>query len=562
MWIQDDVDFAPSDSDGESGSEDEGQMQCEVLEKQRDDANQKLSELEEVSGQLLKEMNVLEIQFQIERSCRESAEALAVKVTRENKVLKRRSQMLLPLISELPENLALDLSKDPSEALFDEDESAGADGGDVCDAGPLDDPLLQSQAKITELQASVDGLLTEKLRLESQVELLTKEQTTLQEQLAVESQEKEAILRRMNRQSKTMNKIKRVSELVTEEFTEMSQRLELEQGLRQHAEVWAVQMLEVQKRNATPAQSHETNAQLQQALRQISQICEALSDIQRYYQVQANQSSPNAEEVALRCELQVLKEKLKTSENEKSTLEIQLTEASSKVTQLQQEVKHFADSQTLVVSRDEPEEEKHDAGVPPPPPPPPLPPPAAPVVDTLEVLKQRRKEVAAKSNRNNGTPIEDMKSKAVDEMMERIRKGVILRPTIPVLDDDSAWKDQRSDNRKSAIVELKGVLNNLKLKPHRRVSSRRGLGRNVGENELLSVLQRRRRVMGDGTEPMEPTPAQSTQDQPTNVKSQDVSWISEGRSHPVLRRIKQNRDQRDSRIRASVLVIDPDKPPQ
>lgn len=33
-----------------------------------------------VSNQLLKEMNVLEIQFQIERSCRESAEALAVQV--------------------------------------------------------------------------------------------------------------------------------------------------------------------------------------------------------------------------------------------------------------------------------------------------------------------------------------------------------------------------------------------------------------------------------------------------------------------------------------------------
>lgn len=32
------------------------------------------------SNQLLKEINVLEIQFQIERSCRESAEALALKV--------------------------------------------------------------------------------------------------------------------------------------------------------------------------------------------------------------------------------------------------------------------------------------------------------------------------------------------------------------------------------------------------------------------------------------------------------------------------------------------------
>lgn len=33
-----------------------------------------------------------------------------------------------------------------------------------------------------------------------------------------------------------------VSQLVTEEFTEMSQKLELEQGLRQHAEVVAHQV--------------------------------------------------------------------------------------------------------------------------------------------------------------------------------------------------------------------------------------------------------------------------------------------------------------------------------
>jgi len=33
-----------------------------------------------------------------------------------------------------------------------------------------------------------------------------------------------------------------VSQLVTEEFSEMSQKLEMEQGLRQHAEVFAHQV--------------------------------------------------------------------------------------------------------------------------------------------------------------------------------------------------------------------------------------------------------------------------------------------------------------------------------
>ncbi|TNN45421.1 Shootin-1 [Liparis tanakae] len=166
MWAQGE-DGAESEGERGSSSEDERDIQCEILESQRDDAHQQLCDLEAVSSQLLKEMNVLEIQFHIERSCRESAEALAVKVTKENKVLKRASQMttMMPLIPELPENwsaVTFDPQADPPEA----EETL----------------LLENQAKIA------------------------------------------------------------VSQLVTEEFTDMSQKLELEQGLRQHAEVFAHQV--------------------------------------------------------------------------------------------------------------------------------------------------------------------------------------------------------------------------------------------------------------------------------------------------------------------------------
>lgn len=89
--------------------------------------------------------------------------------------------------------------------------------------------------------------------------------------LVLEVGEKEALLRKLSKQSRTVNKMKRgesaeyilplmsthrskdswqflcvcapVSQLVTEEFTEMSQKLEMEQGLRQHAEVFAHQVL-------------------------------------------------------------------------------------------------------------------------------------------------------------------------------------------------------------------------------------------------------------------------------------------------------------------------------
>ncbi|CAI5669237.1 unnamed protein product [Oreochromis niloticus] len=549
MWVQDDdEDTAAADSDEECAfsSEDEEDLQWHILEKQRDEANQRLSELEEASNQLLKEINVLEIQFQIERSCRESAEALALKVTKENKVLKRKSQMLMPLIAELPENLA-DMTFDPeSDPTVNGDE---VDGDEVDGAGgsSSEEMLLESQAKITELQASVDGLLAEKLKLEQQVEDLTSEQTQLREQLALEVAEKEAILRKLNKQNKTVNKLKRVSQLVTDEFTEMSQKLELEQGLRQHVEVLATQMILEQK----AAQASETDlkmqVQLEQALQQISQTSTALCDIQLYYQDRLKQSQSAVEESSALSELQNLREQLEKSEEERKTLETQLSDANSLVTQLQEEVKQLQQTLNSYDKSDEPGEKAIPDSVSLPPPPPPPPPPPTTVTNFKDFMKSRKKHGAtAAADLNKAAPLLDMKARAVDEMMERIKKGIVLRPMKRIQEDDSSWKDQKSDNRKSAILELKGMLDNMKRQHLRRVPSRRGTGRNVGEAELLMVLQRRRRAMGDNQEPPPSNQPQAAGDAP---------WAGESGSAPVLRRLKQNREKRDSRIRASALFI-------
>lgn len=557
MWVQGE-DSAAAESDGESGlsSEDEGDIQCEILEMQRDEANQRLSEMEEASNQLLKEINVLEMQFQIERSCRESAEALAVKVTKENKVLKRTSQMLMPLIPELPENLAavtFDSEGDPVVS--------SEDGVDFSDEGCEETLLLDNQAKIAELQASVDGLLAEKLQLEQQVEDLRKEQVQLREQIALEVEEKEAILKKMSKQSKTMNKIKRVSQLVTEEFTEMSQKLELEQGLRQHAEVFAHQMLVQQKavhrESVMLMQSSEMGLQLQKALEQISNVSTALCDIQRCYQDQVRQSQCALEESGVLSELQNLRQQLEKSEEERKALETQLSEANTAVAQLQDEVKQLQDTQIRENAAEEPEEKATPAPPPPPPPPPapPPPPPPTTVTNSLDFLRNRRKERANKAEQCEAAPLLGMKTKAVNEMMERIKKGIILRPIKRVQEDDSSWKDQRSENRKSAILELKGMLDNMKRRDLCRVPSRRGLGRNVGEAELLQVLQRRRRAMGENQD--------QTQDPQPGLRcvpaAGDVPWAGECGSAPVLRRLKQNREKRDSRIRASALIISQEK---
>ncbi|XP_036813780.1 shootin-1 isoform X1 [Oncorhynchus mykiss] len=549
---------AASSGESSCSSEDEGDIQCEILEKQRDEASQKLSEMEEVSSQLLKEMDVLEMQFQIERSCRESAEALAVKVTKENKVLKRRSQALLPLLPKLPEYMAT--------MTFDLESDQGVDPNP--DGDSSEEAVLQGQAQIRELQASVEQLLGEKMQLCEQVDSLKREQSQLEEQLALEIGEKEAILKKLSKQNKNMNKMKRVSQLVTEEFTEISQKLDLEQGLRQHAEVFAHQVLvkqkETQRQSMVLQQSSETSLQLQHALEQVAHISSTLQEIQRYYRNQVEPTECALEESSVLSELQCVRGQLESSEEERRTMDTQLREAQNTVTQLQGEVKQLED-RLKDAEKDLVSEKDNSTPALPPPPPPPLPPPSSSTaVDPLVVLRNKRKESANNIDKNKPDPTLDMKTRAVDAMMERIKKGIVLRPTQrPQVgsEDDCAWRDQRIEKRKSAVLELKGMLDTIKHQGHRRAWSRNRFSRNVGEAELQMVLQRRRRAMADGQDTLSSapstviTPTKIQGPQPGSPAAGALPWAGESGSTPVLRRLQKNREKRNSHIRESKLII-------
>nr|XP_046184356.1 shootin-1-like [Oncorhynchus gorbuscha] len=401
---------AASSGERSCSSEDEGDIQCEILEKQRDEASQKLSEMEEVSSQLLKEMDVLEMQFQIERSCRESAEALAVKVTKENKVLKRRSQGLLPLLPKLPEYMAT--------VTFDLESDQGVDPNPDGDSG--EEAVLQGQAQIRELQASVEQLLGEKMQLCEQVDSLKREQSQLEEQLALEIGEKEAILKKLSKQNKNMNKMKRVSHSIPAS----------DRGVHRDPS------------ETGPGTGSQTVEPTECAL----------------------------EESSVLSELQCVRGQLESSEEERRTMDTQLREAQNTVTQLQGEVKQLEDrlkdAEKDLVSEKDNSTPALPPPLPPPPPPPPLPPPSSSTaVDPLVVLRNKRKESANNIDKNKPDPTLDMKTRAVDAMMERIKKGIVLRPSQrPQVgsEDDCAWRDQRIEKRKSAVLELKGMLDTIR----------------------------------------------------------------------------------------------------
>ncbi|MGH0160461.1 UNVERIFIED_CONTAM: hypothetical protein FKN15_039318 [Acipenser sinensis] len=204
-----------------NSSENDEERQSEALAQERDEAEEKLTQIEQVSQQLLEELNALEMQFEIERSCRENAEVFAAKVSKENKMLKRMSQALMPMITELPEHL--------EEVTLEAEASSD----------PATESIQQYQQQIKDLQDTIDKLLNEKRQLSSQVKELQEKIFKLTEELTAEKEERESLLKVLHQNNKAMKRLNRVSQLVSQEYNEVSTRLELEQDLRQHAEVFA-----------------------------------------------------------------------------------------------------------------------------------------------------------------------------------------------------------------------------------------------------------------------------------------------------------------------------------
>nr|XP_014430891.2 shootin-1-like [Pelodiscus sinensis] len=101
------------------------------------------------------------------------------------------------------------------------------------------------------------------------------------------------------------------------------------------------------------------------------------------------------------------------------------------------------------------------------------------------------------------TATDDIKARAVDEMMARIKSGVVLRPARKGPGAVSQDRSAAASKRQSAVMELQGILGTMK-RPMRKPSWRRHSQRNK-DSQLESILQRRRRMV-DSSAPGQPSP--------------------------------------------------------
>ncbi|XP_041803065.1 shootin-1 [Chelmon rostratus] len=451
-------------------------IECKRLEEERNEAIKKLNEFQQVSQRVIEEVSAIQENLEIERTCRESAEALASKLNRQNCSLKRKSMMLLSHLS--PETITEINLEDEEE---EESEELHAPS-DVC----LDP---QYQTTISELQSQLQLTLKEKNQAVADLEAVRDELRETREELLKEKQDNTVLIAETVRQKKLLGKYNRVSQFAVEEFEALQDTLDLERHLRTEAENYArvmvVEQKQLKRQSQILMQSSSPSQGLQEALSLVTRLTQDLETQRLEHQNQIKRMEDRLNSCEAERELTALRRKLELMEEEKRDYSDKCSKAEVEVKDLRFTVEEL--QKKLQAATNLP-----PAPPPPPPPPPPPAPQASNPLSSLLSLIRRRKDISTdiplEVQDSAKTPEVDVKQQAVEEMMQRIKKGVQLRPV-----GQSASRTRRPQMERlpsnSAYQELKGIMENFnRASPQPKAVC----PSTNGDDELQRILLRRR----------------------------------------------------------------------
>ncbi|XP_038816425.1 shootin-1 isoform X3 [Salvelinus namaycush] len=387
-------------------------MECQRMQAERDEAVKRLEEFQKVSHMVIEEVNSIQDNLDIERTCRQSVEALASKLNRQNCSLKRKSMLYLAHLG--PETIA---------EIGLEDEEEEEESGET----QVEKECLSAhcQSTITELKKKIELTLEEKKQATIDHEATRDELRDIREELLKEKHDNMVLIAETVRQKKILAKYNRVSLFAVEEYEALQENLDLEKELRAEAEKFAREMLVEQKKLNRQSQillkSSSPSEALQAALTDVTRLTQALESQRLEHQQQ----------------MKGIEEQLRGSELHKEVLA------------LQRKLELLAE-----------EKREHEE-------------------------RCSKAKVEAKDLKFTEM---DIRQQAVDEMMQRIKRGVHLRPVGQAPNKTKPVQRERVPSN-SAIQELKGILDTFKRpSPHLKVGS----PSTNTESELERVLQRRR----------------------------------------------------------------------
>ncbi|XP_012578969.1 PREDICTED: shootin-1 isoform X1 [Condylura cristata] len=364
---------------------------------------------------VIEEVNFMQNNLEIEKTCRESAEALATKLNKENKTLKRISMLYMAKLG--PDVITEEINIDEEDSGVDPEGAA-----ETCIS-------VHCQKQIKELRDQIISTQEEKKILSIELENVKSKLVEVTEEVNKVKQEKAALNSEVLEQRKVLEKCNRVSMLAVEEYEDMQINLELEKDLRKKAESFAQEMFieqnKLKRQSHLLLQSSAPDQQLLKALNENAKLTQLLEEERIQHQQKVKELERQLEHETLNKEIHNLKQQLELLEEDKKELELKYQNAEEKSRNL----KHSVDELQKRVNQSE------NSVPPPPPPPPPLPPPPPnPIRSLMSMIRKRshpggsgaKKEKAAQPEATE--EVTDLKRQAVEEMMDRIKKGVHLRP--------------------------------------------------------------------------------------------------------------------------------------
>ncbi|XP_074815375.1 shootin-1 isoform X2 [Natator depressus] len=403
--------------------------ECDKIKQERDEAVKKLEEFQKISHMVIEEVNCMQNHLEIEKTCRESAEALASKLNKENKTLKRISMLYMAKLG--PDIITEEINIDDDDSSTETEGSSGS-----CNS-------VHCQQQMKELQDQIISVQEQKKTLAIELENLRRKLVEVIEEVNKVKEEKAVLTAEVHEQRKLLEKCNRVSVLAVEEYEELQENFELEKNLRKKAESFAQEVKELEEK---------------------------------------------LENEALHKEISCLQQQLGLLEEDKKELELKWQNSEEKVKNL----KHSVDELQKRIHRSE-----NTAPPPPPPPPPPLPPPPPnPIRSLMSMIRKKSHPSSSVSKKErapqqeSGEEVGDLKRQAVEEMMDRIKKGVHLRPVNQ--SSRPKTKPEAPKASDSAVKELKGILETLNKSTSSRSLKSLETDTENNETELERILRRRK----------------------------------------------------------------------
>ncbi|XP_011701532.1 PREDICTED: shootin-1 isoform X2 [Wasmannia auropunctata] len=424
------------------------QRENNVLQSQVQDKEQKLLKLRTVSEAVCKEYEQLKHQYDVELNAMHKAMQQASQWYRQNRELKRRSQIMAQkfLHSNPDESLHFDVSDEVDSNFEDLDQ--------------LRQTVKELSGEIARLQTDLHSARLQEFEAQEQVMQLT---TQLEEERILRQKDQEKI----NEMKVHKENMERVTKMVAEEVQTLKTQCDRE---RESAKILKMKAERVQKeRNVLAHQSallmaevgDDPNGRLLAVLQEVESLKRLLEEEQQNHASQVQMLQEKLEEKESNVEFEIVEEKLKLAESELEVVVQRAERAEKSMEELENVVQCFKQKINEL-------EEKASRPPPPPLPPPPPPPPMSTIGQSSIKLLTKEKLTSAVSDMENMLGITPKKTPvvaqqpAIDDIINQIKGGRFTLKQTDKQREEERKRRQEAESKPPAVSEMLNILGTMR----------------------------------------------------------------------------------------------------